>query len=428
MNSLTELLREHSTVLKELGEEARQLASSVERADRERLERAIRLIYQNRGLRKPRAIIWFSSPLDLISMILICQNRAHLPHTRGFEVPGVNKHDDSGFDLRYFSHTPIVRCLAEQGLPRKIGNGLFTITFESAMLDELTGFLQSGGWLSLWPFILDTFISDLCGYGRLVPTHARSRYQDFLASSLFQNTIEMVESVMTKKLREDADRKSYTGDYPPSWSQLKLSRCLHSPLHDAFHLLMADACRLVGMNVPDGTEHFWEAVKAGGWWCAFKKFVLVCDNPVELHLNAQVRLHNEHGPALSFEDGYKICALNNLILPEFVINNRYSVSDIDAELNLEVRRIMIERMGLNKYIEGGGGREVHRDGYGILYTKEMPYEEPITTVRVRNSTAEPDGSHKTYFLRVPNEVKTAREAIAWTFGLNEQDYEPDVES
>ena len=38
-------------------------------------------------------------------------------------------------------------------------------------------------------------------------------------------------------------------------------------------------------------------------------------------------------------------------------------------------------------------------------------------VEVVNSTPEPDGSRKTYFLRVPPTIGTAREAVAWTFGL-----------
>jgi hypothetical protein len=36
-------------------------------------------------------------------------------------------------------------------------------------------------------------------------------------------------------------------------------------------------------------------------------------------------------------------------------------------------------------------------------------------LEVENSTPEPDGSHKPYFLRVPPEVRTARETLAWTF-------------
>ena len=49
-------------------------------------------------------------------------------------------------------------------------------------------------------------------------------------------------------------------------------------------------------------------------------------------------------------------------------------------------------------------------------------------VEVRNSTPEPDGAFKTYFLRVPPDIQTARAAVAWTFSKDEADYEPQQQS
>jgi hypothetical protein len=46
-------------------------------------------------------------------------------------------------------------------------------------------------------------------------------------------------------------------------------------------------------------------------------------------------------------------------------------------------------------------------------------------VRVDNSTPEPDGSRKPYWLRVPPTVQSAREAVAWTFGVEHpEQYQP----
>jgi len=45
-------------------------------------------------------------------------------------------------------------------------------------------------------------------------------------------------------------------------------------------------------------------------------------------------------------------------------------------------------------------------------------------VEVLNSTPEPDGSRKTYFLRVPPRTSTAHEAVAWTFGMDAAEYSP----
>ncbi len=45
-------------------------------------------------------------------------------------------------------------------------------------------------------------------------------------------------------------------------------------------------------------------------------------------------------------------------------------------------------------------------------------------VEVVNGTRESDGSYKHYFLRVPPNVTTARQAVAWTYGLTAEQYRP----
>ena len=47
---------------------------------------------------------------------------------------------------------------------------------------------------------------------------------------------------------------------------------------------------------------------------------------------------------------------------------------------------------------------------------------------VKNATVEPDGSRKIYILRVPPDMRTAREGVAWTFGLTAEQYKPGVET
>ena len=43
-------------------------------------------------------------------------------------------------------------------------------------------------------------------------------------------------------------------------------------------------------------------------------------------------------------------------------------------------------------------------------------------VKVVNSTAEPDGSFKDYYLRVPPAITKARDAVAWTFDVSPEEY------
>ena len=59
---------------------------------------------------------------------------------------------------------------------------------------------------------------------------------------------------------------------------------------------------------------------------------------------------------------------------------------------------------------------------------DIPDDEPIVMIEVVNRTREPDGSFKRYWVRVPPEMGTAREAVAWTFNMPASQYAPEIET
>lgn len=89
---------------------------------------------------------------------------------------------------------------------------------------------------------------------------------------------------------------------------------------------------------------------------------------------------------------------------------------------------MLERFGTGRFVSEAGAEVIDHCGDQILYRREMQNDEPLVMVKVINSTAEPDGTFKEYFLRVPPTVFTVRDAIAWTFGIRGDAYAPDVET
>jgi hypothetical protein len=64
----------------------------------------------------------------------------------------------------------------------------------------------------------------------------------------------------------------------------------------------------------------------------------------------------------------------------------------------------------------------------ILFQIKGIFGEPVSYVKVVNSTQEPDGTYKDYYLCVPPTVKTCQQAVAWTFRLEEQEYQPEQET
>ncbi len=71
---------------------------------------------------------------------------------------------------------------------------------------------------------------------------------------------------------------------------------------------------------------------------------------------------------------------------------------------------------------------VQRDHCGNLWRAEVPGDEPLVMIEVRNATLEADGSRRTFWLRVPPQVLTALEGIAWTFDLPPERYQPRVQT
>ncbi|MBT8493018.1 MAG: hypothetical protein KJO07_08160, partial [Deltaproteobacteria bacterium] len=101
--------------------------------------------------------------------------------------------------------------------------------------------------------------------------------------------------------------------------------------------------------------------------------------------------------------------------------------DIIDEPNLFLRQLMLERFGTKKFFAAIGARQIAKDATGTLYRIDA-HTESLVVVRVTNSTMEPDGSFKEYFLRVPPSMTSAQQAVAWTFGLEEHEYAPVVET
>jgi hypothetical protein len=161
-----------------------------------------------------------------------------------------------------------------------------------------------------------------------------------------------------------------------------------------------------------------------------KDSIEVCAIPTVVNLDEQGRLHAASGPAFVWLDDIRVFSWHGVRVEDYVIEHpeRITVADIETERNAEVRRVKIERYGLARYLADSGAREIHRDDYGVLYRREVPDEEPLVVVKVLNATPEADGSFKDYFLRVPPAMKTAREAVAWTFGKTSDDYGPEQET
>ncbi|GED83661.1 hypothetical protein TNCT6_07460 [Streptomyces sp. 6-11-2] len=195
--------------------------------------------------------------------------------------------------------------------------------------------------------------------------------------------------------------------------------------HDAAWLAAFD-----GQDGGEAVDGIAAVARAAGWWWPYEKTAVVCERPVELHRDEAGRLDRGDGPALAFPDGFALHAWRGMPVPaEFLAGlAELTPRRIREEENAELRRVMLEHYGYERYLEDSGAEPVQRDRAGVLWRIELEGDEPLVMVEVVNSTPEPDGTHRTYWLRVPPSTRTARQGVAWTFGLEEADYVPERET
>jgi hypothetical protein len=177
-------------------------------------------------------------------------------------------------------------------------------------------------------------------------------------------------------------------------------------------------------------EPVFEAFIAGCWMLCWTPSTLFWVAKPRLHfeaVNERRRLHHPTSAAVE-ADSERLYFLHGVLVPAHVVlrPDWITADEIRDEPNAEVRRVMLDRFGTARYLEAIGAKSLHRDATGELFCAEMAGDEPLMMVRVQNSTPELDGSTKTYWLRVPPTIRTARGAVAWTFGMNE--YQPSAET
>ncbi|GGW02705.1 DUF6745 domain-containing protein [Streptomyces globisporus] len=169
-----------------------------------------------------------------------------------------------------------------------------------------------------------------------------------------------------------------------------------------------------------------DVARNAGWWWPYEKAVVITERPDVLHRDEAGRLDHGEGPALAYGDGFALHAWRGMPVPAAFLDELSSLTPerIRAEENAELRRVMLEYYGYDRYLIESGAEPVHRDETGILWRIALDGDEDVVMVEVVNSTPEPDGTNRTYWLRVPPTTRTAKDGVAWTFGLEGAAYAP----
>jgi hypothetical protein len=177
----------------------------------------------------------------------------------------------------------------------------------------------------------------------------------------------------------------------------------------------------IDSSIKSGLEILRRLALSSGWHYVFDGCAIVCDRPTKIVVDGEI-CHNESGPAIEYADGWKCWMIENHVVTEQIVMSPETLAhdQIRSELNSEVRRIMIQRYGVAKYLMETGAKILDTDpGLGLDGSAMRGLiQDDLGNKWLVGS----DGSTgREYHMPVPENVNTCTEAHQAISGLDEGD-------
>jgi hypothetical protein len=196
--------------------------------------------------------------------------------------------------------------------------------------------------------------------------------------------------------------------------------------YDCYLTAMRD---VLGFIIPEHEKYAaWEAcaTKAGGFRMMHDEFCIISDYPEILEIDEQNGPHCEDGPSHRWRDGWSLWHIHGVVVPEWIVIHPelITIETIDAEKNIEVRRIMIERMGVGNYLQASGAKVIDMDMREVMPGSGRYVPRALMRAKDgRQYFVGTDGSTtRCYYMRVKDDIQTCRKAHESISGLSEDNY------
>ncbi|HST85290.1 MAG TPA: hypothetical protein VLL08_26355 [Kineosporiaceae bacterium] len=162
-------------------------------------------------------------------------------------------------------------------------------------------------------------------------------------------------------------------------------------------------------------------------WIGSDSLVLICEPPLAVRTESvgaagERRLHCESGPAVEWNGRPGDYYLHGVPIPRRLYLNP-TIDLIHREQNSEVRRLAIERIGWQQYIQranlrlvaaapdpGNPGHEL------LLYDLPKGQYEPARLLLMVNGSPDRSGRRRRYAELVPDWIDDPVQAVAWQYG------------
>ena len=175
----------------------------------------------------------------------------------------------------------------------------------------------------------------------------------------------------------------------------------------------------IGINVTSNFKKYRDYIRSGVFMTIFLNgFAIACPRPFAVRRDELNRLHSDRLPACEWI-GEKYWFWHGVPVTQQIIEfpESITIEQIENEKNLEVQRIMIERFGIDKYIEKQNADILDEDNLGLQGSCDRKL------IKIKNNTKWlvcSDGTTgRIYHISVPNEVMNCKEAHSEICGFDE---------
>lgn len=150
-------------------------------------------------------------------------------------------------------------------------------------------------------------------------------------------------------------------------------------LSDAGWLAWVDFFQRIGIKIDLKYNQYSDYAKSGVFMTIFLNgFAIVCPRPSIIYRNKENRLHKDLSPAIEWKnEGYYF--LNGVQMKkEYVMtpSEKIDVQDIIKESNVEVRRELIRKVGVERFVLKSGAKVLDKKGNYELLSVKLSNEVP----------------------------------------------------
>jgi hypothetical protein len=180
------------------------------------------------------------------------------------------------------------------------------------------------------------------------------------------------------------------------------------------------------VNLKEETEKLiplMNLAEQSGWWWPFENLVIITEKPKIVSI-VNRRLHKDNGPAIEYSDGFSVYALNGIRMKqEYVMTpaNELSVSTIMKEQDVDIRRELLKKVGLQRFIKETKGKILDSMKFTVN-NKQIQYD--LIKVQLGNNIEglvlkmDNPSIDEIHVEGVEDTCKTVKDALAWRNGFD----------